>query len=124
MSKEELFKKMGEIIKNTNGGNDDYVVAICRIGILISDFVEMKEKEIADLEQKLENAIVPKFKESQQVYVACETEILETEYVGESKEHIITVDRARCGWCVDDYNEFRKSQVFATKEEAEQALKE
>lgn len=53
MSKEELFKKYQEIVLKTNGGADDYVVALCQISNLIKDYVEEKDQQIADLETKL-----------------------------------------------------------------------
>lgn len=43
MSKEELFKKYQEIILKTNGGADDYVVALCQISDLIDDYAEEKK---------------------------------------------------------------------------------
>ena len=53
MSKEELFKKYQEIVLKTNGGADDYVVALCQISNLIKEFAEEKDQQIADLETKL-----------------------------------------------------------------------
>ena len=53
MSKEELFKKYQEIVLKTNGGADDYVVALCQISNLIKDYAEEKDQQIADLETKL-----------------------------------------------------------------------
>lgn len=53
MSKEELFKKYQEIVLKTNGGADDYVVALCQISNLIKDYSEEKDQQIADLEAKL-----------------------------------------------------------------------
>lgn len=53
MNKEEFFKKYQEIILKTNGGNDDYVVALCQISNLINEFVEEQEQQIAQL--KAEN---------------------------------------------------------------------
>ena len=53
MSKEELFKKYQEILLKTNGGADDYVVALCQISNLIKDYSEEKDQQIADLEAKL-----------------------------------------------------------------------
>ena len=53
MSKEELFKKYQEIVLKTNGGADDYVVALCQISNLIKEFAEEKDQQISDLEAKL-----------------------------------------------------------------------
>lgn len=53
MSKEELFKKYQEIILKTNGGADDYVVALCQISDLIKDYAEEKDQQITDLQKQL-----------------------------------------------------------------------
>lgn len=53
MSKKELFKKYQEILLKTNGGVDDYVVALCQISNLIKDYAEEKDQQICDLEAKL-----------------------------------------------------------------------
>ena len=53
MSKEELFKKYQEIILKTNGGADDYVVALCQISNLIKEFAKEKDQQITDLQKQL-----------------------------------------------------------------------
>ena len=53
MSKEELFKKYQEIVLKTNGGADDYVVALCQISNLIKDYAEEKDQQITDLQSQL-----------------------------------------------------------------------
>ena len=53
MSKEELFKKYQEILLKTNGGADDYVVALCQISNLIKEFAEEKDQQITDLQKQL-----------------------------------------------------------------------
>lgn len=53
MNKEELFKKYEEIVLKTNGGADDYVVALCQISNLIKDYAEEKDQQITDLEAKV-----------------------------------------------------------------------
>lgn len=53
MSKEELFKKYQEIVLKTNGGADDYVIALCQISNLIKDYVEEKDQQITDLQNQL-----------------------------------------------------------------------
>ena len=53
MSKEELFKKYQEILLKTNGGADDYVVALCQISNLIKEFAEEKDQQITDLQSQL-----------------------------------------------------------------------
>lgn len=50
MNKEELEKKYQDIVLNTNGGNDDYVVALCQIAGLIMD--AGKEIELLQAENK------------------------------------------------------------------------
>ena len=54
MSKEELFKKYQEILLKTNGGADDYVVALCQISNLIKDYAEEKDQQITELKKQLE----------------------------------------------------------------------
>lgn len=56
MSKEELAKRYQEIVLKTNGGADDYVVALCQIANLISEAgkeIEKQTKQLAEL--KAEN---------------------------------------------------------------------
>ena len=53
MSKEELFEKYQEILLKTNGGADDYVVALCQISNLIKEFAEEKGQQITDLQSQL-----------------------------------------------------------------------
>ena len=53
MSKEELFKKYQEIVLKTNGGADDYVVALCQISNLIKEYAEEKDQQITDLQKQL-----------------------------------------------------------------------
>lgn len=53
MSKEELFKKYQEIVLKTNGGIDDYVVALCQTSDLIKDYAEEKDQQITDLQKQL-----------------------------------------------------------------------
>ena len=66
MSKEELFKKYQEIVLKTNGGADDYVVALCQISNLIKEFAEEKDQQITNLQNQF--AITGKALE-----LACET---------------------------------------------------
>ena len=53
MNKEELQKTYQTIVLKTNGGIDDYVVALCQIGNAISELDDQQQK-IADLQQRLE----------------------------------------------------------------------
>lgn len=55
MSREELFKKYQEIILKTNGGADDYVIALCQISDLIRDYSEEKDQQLAQLKAENEN---------------------------------------------------------------------
>lgn len=43
MNKQELQKKYQEIVLKTNGGNDDYVVALCQIANAINELDELKQ---------------------------------------------------------------------------------
>lgn len=55
MNKEELQKTYQSIILKTNGGIDDYVVALCQIGNAISE-LDDQQHQLADLQHKLEVA--------------------------------------------------------------------
>lgn len=55
MNKEELQKTYQTIVLKTNGGIDDYVVALCQIGSAISE-LDDQQQQIADLQHKLEVA--------------------------------------------------------------------
>ncbi len=55
MKKEELYKKYQEIMLKTNGGVDDYVVALCQISNLLKDYAEEKDQQIRSLEEQLKN---------------------------------------------------------------------
>ena len=48
MNKQELIKRYKQIVFKTNGGNDDYVVALCQIG---EAYAELQVK-VKDLERK------------------------------------------------------------------------
>lgn len=43
MNKQELQKKYQEIVLKTNGGNDDYVVALCKISNAINELEDAKD---------------------------------------------------------------------------------
>lgn len=85
-----------------------------------------KDQRIAELERRLENAIVPKFKIGQKVYIAdiYDGRVTKEEYIGENLEYIITFKKYHCGCCEDEYHEIEKELCFATEEEAEQKLKQ
>ena len=45
MNKQELQKKYQEIVLKTNGGNDDYVVALCQIANAINELDDNLKKK-------------------------------------------------------------------------------
>lgn len=53
MNKQEFELKYREIVLKTNGGIDDYIVALCQIGSLINELDEPSQ-EIAELKKQLE----------------------------------------------------------------------
>lgn len=55
MTKEELQKIYQTIVLKTNGGIDDYVVALCQIGNAISE-LDNQQQQIVGLQHKLEVA--------------------------------------------------------------------
>ena len=55
MNKEELQKTYQTIVLNTNGGIDDYVVALCQIGNAISE-LDDQQQIITDLQHRLKVA--------------------------------------------------------------------
>ena len=61
MNKQELQKRYQEIVLKTNGGNDDYVVALCQIANAINELDEPKQDnnwqqaEIDTLKSEKEN---------------------------------------------------------------------
>lgn len=79
-------------------------------------------QRIAELEEQLKNAIVPKFKYGQYVWCVYPTNehrqgfVFELEFVGYTKDKII------CR--ITDNEEFEYNEVFATEEEAQSKLKE
>lgn len=52
MNKEELQKEYQKIVLETNGGNNDYVVALCKIANAINNLDESNE-QIAELQKKV-----------------------------------------------------------------------
>lgn len=60
MNKEELAKKYQEIVLRTNGGADDYVVALCQIANLIAEAgkeIEKQTKQLAELKAENERLL-------------------------------------------------------------------
>lgn len=120
MNKEELQKTYQTIVLNTNGGIDDYVVALCQIGNAISE-LDDQQQQIADLQHRLSNCIEPKFKIGQEVYFICDPnriisgwKIADYEYY---KQQYIIENKDSIDW-------IHKDRIFATKEEAEAKLRE
>lgn len=83
MSKEELIKKYQEIVLKTNGGIEDYVVALCHIANAINELEDTTDlqNQLAELkaenerlkgelreQNKLLQLVIPKFEISQVVY--------------------------------------------------------
>lgn len=52
MNKKELQKRYNEIVLNTNGGVDDYVVSLCQIANAINELDDTDDR-IEELEQQL-----------------------------------------------------------------------
>ena len=83
---------------------------------------EAKDQRIAELEERLKNAIVPKFKYGQDVWCVYPTNehrqgfVFELEFVGYTKDKIIC--------CITENEEFEYDEVFETKAEAEAKLRE
>ena len=82
---------------------------------------EAKAQRIAELEEQLANAIVPKFKVGQEVYVICDPnrivsgwKIADYEYY---KQQYIIENKDGIDW-------IHKDRIFATKKEALEKLKE
>ena len=50
MTKQELIEKVQQIILKTNGGNDDYVVALLQISQAINKLENVGECEIIDIQ--------------------------------------------------------------------------
>jgi hypothetical protein len=83
---------------------------------------DQQAERIAELEEQLKNAIVPKFKYGQTVWCVYPTNehrqgfVFELDFVGYTKDKIIC--------CITDNEEFEYDEVFATKEKAEAKLEE
>lgn len=92
---------------------------------IVNDYEEickLQGQQIAELEERLKNAIVPKFKYGQDVWCVYPTNehrqgfVFELEFVGYTKDKIIC--------CITENEEFEYDEVFETKEEAEAKLQE
>lgn len=98
--------------------NGTYIIAQARDKILVT----AKDQRIAELEEQLKNAIVPKFKYHQVVYVLCNTDIIKGQidcFDYYNKKYLIWTMEFGLGneWCYEH-------ELFTTKEEAEAKLKE
>ena len=89
----------------------------------VLDIMNSQDQRIAELEEQLKNAIVPKFKIGQEVFYVVDKyefksgEILEIQIWDLKKDNIVYVIEYRGNvWC--------ESAIFATKEEAQAKLKE
>ena len=86
---------------------------------LLDDF-ESNENKIAELEEQLKNAIVPKFKIGQEVFYLKHLVVVKGKI-----QDILTINNGfHYNFVWDDYEWIKDDKVFATKEEAEQRLKE
>lgn len=138
----ETQKEILRVVQNSNDRGEKVFLSYGRkqgIGLLKNILYGfetwLKDQRIAELEEQLKNAIVPKFKTYQQVYTISkfytptngipEYEIFNSYYyVAENENEIIV------GWNYEkDFNQrkyyyIKKDWVFATKEEAEAKLEE
>ena len=101
----------------------------------IEEILHKQEKRIAELEEQLKNAIVPKFKVGQEVWVNDWTGQLRIGRIYEVQTNAALHDqRPLITYLVDFYGNYEdddrendyyeEKEVFATKEEAEQKLAE
>lgn len=72
MNKQELQKKYQEIVLKTNGGNEDYVVALCQISNAINELEDTKDLQ-SQLDQQ--KAMWKKLRE----FIANEIDIINEE---------------------------------------------
>ena len=124
-----MNKERFEYVEN-DGVNyiDDNKTGITYIATNYYDMKDMtkllnqQDQRIAELEEQLKNAIVPKFKIGQNVWCVYPTNkyrqgfVFELELVGYTKDKII------CR--ITENEEFEYDEVFSTKEEAQSKLEE
>jgi hypothetical protein len=90
--------------------------------------IQEKNKRIAELEEQLKNAIVPKFKIGQEVYVVRNNKILREKIANIGIWQVSNTYDMQLDWeyrteqCMAVYIE--EKDVFATKEEAQAKLEE
>ena len=113
---------MSKTIENLKSGNYEVVD---NQGVSVTNhFIECLEKELFVLEEQLKNAIVPKFKIGQEVWIIINNEVVEV------KIKIITFYydcKYVFGYKFDrlwDIIPRWEDEIFATKEEAQAKLKE
>ena len=100
----------------------------------IVELLDEKDQRITELEKRLENSIVPKFKIGQEVFIVNTEYLYKQHYKVEQYKVVGVYDKIdRRGnhvrWYTLDYGNskrynFLERNVFATREEAEQRLKE
>ena len=88
------------------------------------DTLMENQQRIAELEEQLKNAIVPKFKRGQIVWCVYPENIYRKGFVFAQEFIGYTKDRLLCGECVGETEEFGLDEVFTTKEEAQAKLEE
>lgn len=90
----------------------------------ILEIIKEKDQRIAELEEQLKNAIVPKFKIGQEVWFISMTNYV-CNFIIQELQYTLCCD-GRSGICYfskDNLEEYEWN-LFATREEAEQRLKE
>ena len=104
----------------------------CQLLDRILDDLEQKEQKIAELEKQLENAIVPKFKIGQEVWVIkrIKQEIANGKIIkqysyfnGGTPENLRNVNRWRIRLKNNSEVTKKEYEIFTTKAQAEEALK-
>lgn len=112
MSKEKRYLQWGyDSFKDTKTGeiSDNYILLL-----------NQQDQQIAELEEQLKNAIVPKFKIGQEVFYLKHLVVVKGKI-----QDILTINNGfHYNFVWDDYEWIKDDMVFATKEEAEQRLKE
>ena len=101
--------EMGGIIRDTEIDFPYYTDEIIEL-------LDEKDQRIAELEEQLKNAIVPKFKIGQEVWYIVQEKI--------KSYKIAYIEGINFRYCDKDGSWLGEKDLFATKEEAEQKLKE
>lgn len=106
-------------------GNQNHQRAEEELQLAIDELYEYQQKDqrIAELEEQLKNAIVPKFKIGQECYLIDN----DFNYFKNTKEFNIVrskIKKQENWYYVKDYGVCHEDELFSTKEEAEAKLKE